>query len=173
MIAGMSPLVRAFFSGFDEATSQLILWTTRVYLLTLTGFVIHEVAARSFYARKEPLFPLAAVALRLVMFVGIGVTAVTLFREIGAPVIAFAEIAVLIEAVILLTWLSNRTHEPIRVFSAVIRGVVAAAIGGTLAYLVAWLTPGGAVTTSLLGMTVGGIAALPIIWPEVRLLFKL
>ncbi len=79
--------------GFNSETSTLITWTTRAYLLTLTGYSIQEVAARSFYARKEPMFPLYAVILRLVIFLGIGFLGITLFKRIGAPVIAFAEIA--------------------------------------------------------------------------------
>ncbi|NWG34552.1 MAG: oligosaccharide flippase family protein, partial [Chloroflexi bacterium] len=97
MAAGINPLVRVVF-GFDEDTSALLTWTTRAYLLTLTGYVVHEVAVRSFYARKEPMVPLYAVLLRLALFIGIGVAGITLFRNIGAPVIAFAEIALLIEA---------------------------------------------------------------------------
>jgi putative peptidoglycan lipid II flippase len=172
MAAGINPLVRAVF-GFDEATSQLITWTTRAYLLTLTGYTIHEIAVRSFYARKEPLYPLAAVGVRLVIFIAIGITAVTLFREIGAPVIALGEIAVLIEAIILLLWLSGRTHTPIRVGSAVTRGLVAALVGAITAYSLARFVPGGAVATALLGMSVGGAVALAIVWREVRLLFNL
>jgi hypothetical protein len=131
------------------------------------------VAARAFYARKEPMFPLYAVALRLVVFLGLGITGVTLFRNIGAPVIAFAEIALLFEAILLFTWLSNRTHEPIRVGGAVVRGLIAAVSGGALAYLIAWLAPGGAVITALLGMLVGGLVALAIVWTDFRLLIKL
>jgi putative peptidoglycan lipid II flippase len=172
MAAGIHPLVRAVF-GFDESISTLLTWTTRAYLLTLTGYTIHEVAARSFYARKEPMFPLYAMGLRLVIFLGIGLTGVTLFRSIGAPVIAFAEIALLIEAILLFTWLSNRTHEPIRVGSSVLRGLIAAVIGGALSYLIAWLAPGGAVVTALLGMIVGGLVAVAIVWKDVRLLIKL
>jgi peptidoglycan biosynthesis protein MviN/MurJ (putative lipid II flippase) len=67
LAAGVNPLVRAVF-GFDAETSSLITWTTRAYLLTLTGFSIQEIAARSFYARKEPMFPLYAVMLRLTIF---------------------------------------------------------------------------------------------------------
>ncbi len=48
LAAGINPLVRAVF-GFDAATSTLITWTTRAYLLTLTGYAIQEIAARSFY----------------------------------------------------------------------------------------------------------------------------
>ncbi|HEX5810411.1 MAG TPA: lipid II flippase MurJ [Anaerolineales bacterium] len=172
MIAGINPLVRLVF-GFDAETSTLVTWTTRAYLLTLTGFSIQEIAARSFYARKEPLFPLYAVGLRLVIFITIGIAGLTFFRQIGAPVIAFAEIALLIESIVLLGWLSKRTHEPLRVWSAVVQGLAAALIGGVTAYAVAMYMPGSAILTALVGMIVGGLVALPIIWSEVKLLLRL
>lgn len=172
MAAGLHPLVRAVF-GFDEATTTLLTWTARAYLLTLIGYTIHEVAARSFYARKEPMFPLYAVMLRIVLFLGIGFIGLTFFREIGAPVIAFAEIALLIEAIILFSWLSKRTHQPIRVGGAVWKGIAAALLGGATAYALAVYVPGSAVMTTLLGMVVGGILALTLIWSEAKLLLKL
>ena len=172
MAAGINPLVRAAF-GFDAETSTLVTWTTRAYLLTLTGFSIQEIAARSFYARKEPMFPLYAVILRLALFIGIGILGVTYFRDIGAPVLAFAEIALLIESIVLFNWLSKRTHQPLRVWSAVFKGLAAALLGGVVAYLVALYLPGSAVLTALLGMVVGGLVALPFIWSEIKLLLKL
>lgn len=172
MAAGINPLVRAVF-GFDQATSTLITWTTRAYLLTLTGYSIQEIAARSFYARKEPMFPLYAVILRLVLFIAIGITGITFFKNVGAPIIAFAEIALLVEAIVLFTWLSNRMHEPIVVWSAVGKGVVAALIGGVTTYVLAVIVPGSAVLTALLGMVVGGLICIPIIWSEIKLLLKL
>jgi putative peptidoglycan lipid II flippase len=172
MAAGINPLVRAVF-GFDAATSTLLTWTTRAYLLTLTGYVIHEVAVRSFYARKEPMVPLYAVLLRLALFIAIGIAGVTLFRSIGAPVIAFAEIALLIEAIVLFTLLSRRMQEPLGIWGAVGKGLVAALIGGATAYGLAVIVPGSAVWTALLGMTVGGLICLPIIWSELKLLLKL
>jgi putative peptidoglycan lipid II flippase len=172
MAAGINPLVRAAF-GFDAETSTLVTWTTRAYLLTLTGYSIQEIAARSFYARKEPMFPLYAVILRLTLFVGIGILGITYFREIGAPVIALAEIALLIESIVLFYWLSKRTHEPLRVWSAVLKGLAAALVGGVTAYLLAVYVPGSAVLTALLGMIVGGLVVLPFIWSEIKLLFKL
>lgn len=172
LAAGVNPLVRAVF-GFDAATSTLITWTTRAYMLTLTGFCIQEVAARSFYARKEPFFPLYAVILRLVLFVAIGTVGLTYFKHIGAPIIAFAEIALLIESIVLFGWLSKRTHAPLRVWSAVLKGLAAALIGGVAAYGLAVIVPGSAVLTALLGMVVGGLIALPIIWSEIKLLLKL
>ena len=172
MAAGIHPLVRGFF-GFDEATSTLVTWTTRAYLMTLTGFAIHEIAARSFYARKEPLFPLYAVALRLIMFLGIGYIGLTFFKKVGAPIIAFAEIALLIEAIILFSWLSKRTHEPIHVGGAVFKGLVAALVGGVTTYSLAVIVPGSAIGTALLGMLIGGIVALAIVWSDAKQLFNL
>jgi putative peptidoglycan lipid II flippase len=172
MAAGIHPLVRGVF-GFDEATSTLVTWTTRAYLMTLTGFTIHEIAARAFYARKEPMFPLYAVGLRLAMFLGIGFVGLTFFKEIGAPVIAFAEIALLIEAIILFGWLSKRTHEPIQVGGSVIRGLVAAVVGGVSAYGLAVYLPGGAISTAMIGMVIGGIVALVIVWSDAKFLLKL
>ena len=172
MAAGINPLVRAAF-GFDAETSTLVPWTTRAYLMTLTGFSIQEIAARSFYARKEPLFPLYAVGLRLALFIAIGLLGLTYFREFGAPIIALAEIALLIESMVLFSWLSKRTHEPLRIWSAVLKGLAAAFLGGITAYAVALLVPGSAVLTALLGMAVGGLVALPIIWSEIKLLQKL
>jgi len=172
MAAGIHPLVRGVF-GFDEATSTLITWTTRAYLLTLTGYTIHEIAARSFYARKEPIFPLYAVGLRLVMFLGIGFIGLTFFKEVGAPIIAFAEIALLIEAIILFGWLSKRTHERIHVWGAIIKGLAAAVVGGASSYALALYLPGGAIPTALLGMSIGGIIAFAIVWTEAKMIFNL
>jgi putative peptidoglycan lipid II flippase len=172
LAAGINPLARAAF-GFDAETSALITWTTRAYLLTLTGFSIQEIAARSFYARKEPMFPLYAVILRLAMFIGVGYLGITFFKPAGAPVIAFAEIALLIESIILFGWLSKRTHEPIVVWGAAVKGLIAAVVGGVTAYFLAVYIPGSAVLTALLGMTIGGLICLPIIWSEIKLLLKL
>lgn len=172
MATGINPLVRGIF-GFDETVSQLITWTTRAYLATLTGYVIHEVAVRAFYARKEPMVPFYAVILRLALFLGIGILGVTLFPEVGAPIIALAELALLIEAVILLVWLSRRTHEPLKTNDAVFKGLLSAAVGGVTTYLIALYLPGGAIVTALIGMVVGGGISLAIIWSEMKLLLRL
>lgn len=172
MAAGIHPLVRGVF-GFDEATSTLITWTTRAYLMTLTGYTVHEIAVRAFYARKEPMFPLYAVLLRLVMFLGIGITGVVFFEEIGAPIIAFAEIALLIEAIVLFGWLSKRTHEPLQTGSSIFKGLIAAVIGGAITYAVALYLPGGAIVTALIGMIIGGLIALAIVWSDAKQVFNL
>ncbi len=172
MAAGIHPLVRGVF-GFDEQISTLITWTTRAYLATLTGYTIHEIAIRAFYARKEPMVPLYAISIRLVIFLVIGILGVTFFKNIGAPVIAFSEIALLIEAIIILGWLSKRTHEPLKTNTAVFKGLIAAGIGGVVTYLIALYLPGGAIITALIGMLIGGVIALVIVWSEAKQVIRL
>src|SRR3972149_6951743 len=114
MAAGIHPLVRAAF-GFDEAGSSLLTWTTRIYLLTLCGFSIQEIAARSFYARKEAWWPFWGVVIRFVIYLVMGLIALNFFASTGAPAIAFAEIALTVEAIIMFIWLSRKMYEPIAV----------------------------------------------------------
>jgi len=172
MAAGINPLVRVVF-GFDSTTTALITWTTRAYLITLTGYTIQEIAARAFYARKEPMYPLYAVLIRIGVFLLIGIAGLTFLRGIGAPIIAFAEIALLVEAIVMFGWLSRKMNEPLRVWSAVVKGILAALIGGLTAYALAVYLPGSAVLTALIGMVIGGLVALPIIWSEIKLLVNL
>jgi putative peptidoglycan lipid II flippase len=172
MAAGINPLVRAVF-GFDSTTTALITWTTRAYLITLTGYTIQEIAARAFYARKEPMYPLYAVLIRIGVFLLIGIAGLTFLRGIGAPIIAFAEIALLVESIVMFGWLSRKMNEPLRVWSAVVKGILAAVVGGLTAYVLAVYLPGSAVLTALIGMLIGGLVTLPIIWSEVKLLFQL
>jgi putative peptidoglycan lipid II flippase len=172
MAAGINPLVRGVF-GFDAEISNLITWTTRAYLATLTGYTIHEIAIRSFYARKEPMIPLYAIGIRVVIFLVVGILGVTYFKHIGAPVIAFAEIALTIEAIVILSWLSKRTHTPLKTSDALFKGLIAAVVGGVVTYLVALYLPGGANITALIGMIAGGLIALAIVWSEAKQVIRL
>ncbi|HET7143050.1 MAG TPA: hypothetical protein VFI68_03425, partial [Anaerolineales bacterium] len=81
--------------------------------------------------------------------------------------------ALLIEAIILFSWLSKRTHEPIKVGNAVGKGLAAAVLGGITTYVVALYLPGGAIVTALLGMIIGGLFALAIVWSEAKQLLSL
>jgi len=172
MAAGLLPLIRLVF-GLDGAEASFLTWTTRIYLLTLCGYSIHEVAARAFYARKEALYPLWAILIRLVIYLAIGISAVLLLPHVGAPAIAFAEIALTIEAIIMFAWLSGRLRQRISIDGALRKGVTAALVGGSLAYGLAVFVPGPAVVTALLGMAAGGMIALAIVWKEARLLLNL
>ncbi|GAB4487097.1 MAG: murein biosynthesis integral membrane protein MurJ [Anaerolineales bacterium] len=172
LAAGIHPLVSAFFD-FGVAQDTLITWTARAYLFTLTGYVLQEIAARAFYARKQPLFPLYAVILRVILFSAFGAAAVTTFRAIGAPVIALAETSLLIEALILFAWLADDLRIRLRLGRALALGLAAALIGGLAAYGLAVFLPGGAVISALAGMTLGGLLSLAIVASEARQIFRL
>jgi putative peptidoglycan lipid II flippase len=172
MAAGLRPLVAVAF-GFDEAGTALLTWTTRVYLITLTGYALHEVMTRSFYARKDPWVPFRGVLIRLAVYLGIGVLGLTLLRGVGAPVIALAEISITVEALFLLFWLNRKMEKPVTAWGTLGRGLLAALLSGAAAYALALYLPGPGYLTALAGMVAGGLLALPLIWPEIRLLFRL
>ncbi|GAB4425264.1 MAG: hypothetical protein Kow002_14770 [Anaerolineales bacterium] len=172
LAAGIHPLVRVVF-GFDEVNTALLTWTTRVYLLTLAGYAIQETLSRVFYARKEPWTPFLSILRRLSIYIIIGIVAVRYFKHVGAPAIALAEIAATAEALFLFLWLNKRLPEKVKISSALIKGGIASIIGAGAAYSLALMLPGGAVVTALIGLAVGGLIALIIVWKEVRLLFNL
>lgn len=172
MAAGLRPLVAVAF-GFDEASTSLLTWTATLYLVTLTGYTLHEVLVRSFYARKEAWWPVFGVLIRLGVFLAIGITAIGSFRDFGAPLIALAEFSLTVEAVVLLVWLNRRLPEAIRPASALARGLLAALLGGTITYLAATFLPGPDYLAALAGMVMGFLFCLPIIWRDLRLVLNL
>ena len=119
------------------------------------------------------MIPLYAIGIRLAIFLVVGILGVTYFKSIGSPIIAFAEIALTVEAIIILGWLSKRTHEPLKTNTAIFKGLIAAVVGGIITYLIALYLPGGAIVTALIGMVVGGLVALGIVWSEARQLIRL
>lgn len=172
MAAGLRPLLQVAFH-FDDAGTNLVVLTSRIYLLTLAGYVMQETLARSFYARQEPLVPLYGVLIRMGIYISIGLVGTTYFRALGAPLIAAAELSLLVEAVLMLTWLNQRLATPVRLWQPVGKGLVAAVLSGCLAYGLAVYLPGPGYLTALAGMGVGGALAIVMVWTEARLLFRL
>jgi putative peptidoglycan lipid II flippase len=170
--AGIHPILRAAFH-FDEAGTDLLTFTTRIYMLTLCGYALQEVAARAFYARKEALIPLATAVIRLLTYLVIGISGLIFFKSIGAPAIALAELSLTVEAIVMLIILNHRMKEPVKIDGILLKGLVAALFGGGATYILALMLPGGALVTAILGMIVGTIIALMIVRREVRLFFKL
>ncbi len=170
--AGLRPLAAAAFH-FDEGGTNLLTLTARIYMLTLAGYVVQETLARTFYARKEPLMPLVGVLVRMIVYVLVGLAAVTIFPSLGAPVIAAAELSLTVEALFLFISLNRRLEPPVKVLSAIAKGLVAAAFGGSLAYGLAVFLPGPGYLTALTGMAVGTLLAIVLVWSEARLLFRL
>jgi putative peptidoglycan lipid II flippase len=172
MAAGIRPLLAVAFKFGDSGTNMLT-WTLRAYLLVLTGYAIQEVLARAFYARKEAMVPLYGVLIRIVLYLSIGLLAVNLFPTLGAPAIAVAELSITLEAIILFVWLNRKMERKVIAWSALGRGLLSAILSGAVTYAVAVYLPGPGYITALVGMIIGGVVALPIIYSELRLLFQL
>ena len=171
--AGIHPLVRAAFH-FDEAGTDLLTLTSRIYMLTLAGYTVQETLARSFYARKEALMPLWGVLVRISIYIVVGIGGVTIFRSVGAPVIAAAELAISVEAAFMLLVLNRRLDAPpIRPLTAIAKGLGAALLSGVAAYGLALYLPGSGLVTALAGMAAGGLLAVVLVWSEARQLFRL
>ncbi len=172
LAAVLHPLVRAVF-GLDEAGTALITWTVRVYLLALAGESVLEVAARAFYARKDALRPLAASFLNTAIFIGGGALILLRWPGWGAPGIALIEMAFTIEAILLLVWLNRLLPAKVTLGFSLTRGLAGALIGGGVAYGLALWLPLSGVISSLVALPLGFAACLPLIWPEMRILFRL
>jgi putative peptidoglycan lipid II flippase len=170
--AVIHPLVRAVF-GLDEAGTSLVTWTIRVYLLAMTGESVLEVAARSFYARKDALRPLAASFVNTLLFVGVGALVLLRVPAWGAPGIALMEMAFTIEATLLLVWLNRLLPSKVSLGTSLLRGLAGALVGGGVAYALALWLPLSGFVSSLLALPLGFAASLPFIWPEMKMLFHL
>ena len=65
-------------------------------------------------------------------------------------------------------WLAQQEDERASscIWHGVVKGILAAVVGGLATYFVAVYLPGSAALTALIGTVVGGLIALPIIWSE-------
>ncbi|MCU0486516.1 MAG: hypothetical protein MUC85_10475, partial [Anaerolineales bacterium] len=73
---------------------------------------------------------------------------------------------------LVLHWLLNRRYPgTLRLGSTLPRALGSAALGGAAAFLVMQLVPG--LWGAIGALAAGGLACLPLIWPELRLLLRL
>jgi putative peptidoglycan lipid II flippase len=167
MLAVVIPPVAGLFSSID---SQLLIWAGRAFLLGLVGHSLLEVAVRAFYAQQNARVPLIAAGLTLAAFI---LLAVLLYRPLQAAGIGLANsLAFSLEALFLL-WLLNRNLPGLlRVSRTLGRASLAALFAGGLALIVFNLLSASLVA-AIAALLVGGLAALPLIWPEVKILIRL
>ncbi len=171
----LPPVVRIL--DFDQAGSDLIVWTSRAYLAGLLGHALLEVAARAFYAQQNAKVPLVTSGITWVTFLGLGIP---LSRWIGAPGIGLSNsLAFSAEAVILFILLYRSIpHKPhlkstlFRVGAATILGAAVSLIGQRLFPLTSLSTFMGITITSGILLVSGGLV-YPFIIPEIKELLNL
>ncbi len=168
MVVGIEPLVALF--GFDQAGTELVVWTTRAFLLGLAGHAMLEIAARGFYAQQNAITPLWASALMAAIFT---VLAITLARSVGSVGIALANsLAFSVEALLLWFLLNRRYPGVLRVGSTLLRALIGSTIAGLVVFFLMQIAASN-LLMALGSLTIGGLIALPFAWPEVKLLIKL
>jgi putative peptidoglycan lipid II flippase len=165
------PLAQGIFH-FQGRELEMVTWTTRLFLLGLTGHTWLEVAVRSFYARQVAWVPMVAAGLQAGAFMLLAWLLST--TNLGPAGIALADtVTFTLQAVILLWVLQRRFQGVLAVGRSLLRAGLATILAGGLAYaLYAWL-PVGVFWAGLAGCAGGWLLSLPLVWPEVRLLIRL
>jgi len=168
---GLKPLLALAF-GFDPAGTDLLMWVTRAYMAGLLGQSLVEVFARSFYARQNAKTPLLAAGLTLGLYILLGSQ---LFRLFGAPGISLSDsIAFTAEAILLLVLLNRTMVKPVRAGGSLLRTLITAAVSGAVVYLLMSALSGmHPLIQSGVAMAAGVVTAVPLIWPELRLILRL
>lgn len=165
----LGPVIKIL--GFDEAGTNLVLWTVRAFMAGLLGHSLLEVAARSFYAQHNAKTPLLASGLTFVAFI---LLAIPLSRNLGAPGIGLANALAFTGEALLLFILLNRVmpFRP-RLKGTLTRSIAASIAGAGLSLLLQNLL--GTPSSTLVGLgAASGIIilstgiALPWLLPELR-----
>ncbi len=169
---GLQPLLTLVFHLGDRG-DLLLLWAGRAFMVGLVGHTLLEVAVRSFYAQQDARTPLVTAALNLALYTLCGSA---VYQLAGAPGIALADSLVFTsQAVLLLYLLRRKVGAGITFGSTLPRGVLAALAAGFVYWIFALIFNNRipAVVVSIGGMAAGALAALPLVWREVRVLMKL
>jgi putative peptidoglycan lipid II flippase len=165
LMIGVQPLIQLAFN-FEPHGTELVAWAARAYLVGLAGHSLLEVGARAFYARQNARVPLMASAISTAVFT---LSAIGLFRLLGTVGIGLSNsLAFTVEALILLTLLARTFPGVLPRVRQLGRGLLAAVAAGLVAALVATSAPIGEAAASILGLALGGLISVPLIWPELR-----
>ncbi len=164
------PLAQSFF-GYDNARMDLLTACTWAFLVGLVGDTWLEIAVRSFYANQDTRTPLVAAFLQAVAFV---ILSLILSRVIGlAGIPLSAALTFTIQAIVLLSIMTRRYPGLLQMGDTALRAVASTTIAFIVTLAVIEFLPLSLVPKTLAGLIVGGLAAIPLIWREVRMLFSL
>lgn len=164
------PLVAAFF-GYETGQLNLVTWCTWAFLFGLLGDVWLETAVRSFYANQNTRTPLVAAVVQAVSFI---LLAWLFSNWVGLPGIPLAAaITFTTQAIVLLFLLNRKFPGLLKMEGTMVCAVLAAVVGGLVAYAGMRFLPLSSLFAALVALAAGGVAALPFVWKEIRLLLKL
>lgn len=161
----VQPLIAAAFQ-FEPQGTSLVAWTTRAYLLGLVGHSLIEIAARAFYARHNARIPLLTRSVNTAVFILLGIV---LFQRMGAIGIALSNsLAFTLEAGLLLILLV-RVYPGLNLLSrSSARVLLGTAIAAAATFATLQFAPLSDLPRALAASALGGLTALPFLWPELR-----
>ena len=126
---------------------------------------------RSFYANQNTRTPLIAAFIQATAFILLSIILSPIIGLAGIPL--SAALTFTIQAVVLLTILNRRFPGLLKLESTGIRAAAAAVGAGLVTAAVLAFLPIPTLLRTLVALLTGGLAALPLIWQEVRLLLNL
>jgi putative peptidoglycan lipid II flippase len=170
LMVAIQPFIQLFFA-FDAAGTQLMVSTTRAFLGGILGYAMVEIGVRAFYSQQKPITPLVTSFLRVVAYVGLSIL---LFRNLGTPGIALADTCAATFEGCLLFYLLNRSFSGVTdVRKTLVRIIPVALLCALGVAMIMRLVPVPSLLAALGALTLGGLAALPFMWPELKLLIKM
>jgi putative peptidoglycan lipid II flippase len=166
--------------GFNEAGTNMVIWTTRAYLLGLMGHNFVEIVVRAFYSQQKAFTPLWGAGFMLIVFT---ILAIPLGKLLGSPGFALANFIAYTAEAFLLIFILNRQMGKFLKFGHTPRHAIFAALAGGGATLgifwilnrVTFFTSGlpGGFAMAIIAFIVGIAAAAPFIWSDLKQLVKL
>jgi putative peptidoglycan lipid II flippase len=164
------PLAQSFF-GYDTARLDLLTFCTWAFLIGLVGDTWLEIAVRSFYANQNTRTPLIAAFIQAVTFVILSLILSPIVGLAGIPL--SAALTFTTQAIVLLTIMNRKFPGVLQVGNTALRGFASALIAALVTIVLINILPLSTVLRTLIGLIAGGLAAMPLIWREVRILFNL
>jgi putative peptidoglycan lipid II flippase len=169
LAAAIRPLIDIVFS-FDPLETEMTVWATRAFLLGLVGHSWLEVGVRSWYATQNARVPLLGAIFMVSLYLPLALFLSEVFGHTG---LALADTLAFTSQALLLLILLNRRHPGIlRMRGTLLRAVLSALLGGAVVSATLML-PLPALPATALALAAGGLAALPLILPEIKMLIKL
>ena len=164
------PLAEIFFR-YDASRLDLLTACTWAFLIGLVGDTWLEVAVRSFYANQNTRTPLIAAFSQVVAFIVLSSILTPIIGLAGIPL--SAALTYTTQAIILLTILNRRFSGLLDIGSTAPRAFLAALVTGSVTLMImnSHLLP--TLPITLIALVIGGLIAIPFIWPEIKLLLKL
>jgi len=164
------PLAEIFF-GYDAARLDLLTACTWAFLFGLLGDTWLEVAVRSFYANQNTRTPLVAAFAQAVAFILLSFPLRSILGLPGIPLAAALTFTT--QAIVLLALLNRKFPGLLDISSTSLRAGAAALLAGLMAVTITHFVPLPKLLSTVLALIMGGLITLPLIWHEVRMLFRL